>query len=393
VAAAPPRTHGPSEVRLLDRLWDESVEIDLNAEKGAADKLVASARPGKQPLPELVALRDDLRGLPLRQLSECQLGGKEAKELEKLSRMVRRGQAARSRETQNDEGPGRQFAQHAGERAYFRALEAARRADSEAGVPGFEQMLQADAKPVRLYLVNLLANAGDKRATEALARLTAFDLDAEVRGAAAAALKGRPKEDARPVLLAALRYPWPPVADHAADALADLADRDAAPDLVRLLDRPDPRAPRLTGDGKWVVPQLVRVNHLRNCLLCHAPSADKADLVRAPVPTPGKPLPVVYYDRSKGPTIRANVTYLRQDFSVLQPVDNADPWPALQRFDYLICLRELGPDESRDAAGVVAAGLARGYPQRDAVLAALRGVTGKDAGGRRENWERVLARR
>jgi hypothetical protein len=375
---------------LLARLRFESVEVDLDAERGAAEKLLASAKSDRHPLPELVASRGDLRGLPLRRLSECQLGGKEAKELEHLSRALRQGKAARSREKQDFESPSRQYERA---RQYVKVLEAAGPKGREGRVPGLEQMLQGDSLPARLCLVKQLAETGGEQATAALARLAAFDLSAEVRGAAAAALKGRPREEARPVLLAALRYPWPPVADNAADALTELTDRDAAPDLVRLLDRPDPRAPQLTGEGKWVRPQLVRVNHLRNCLLCHAPSTDKADLVRAPVPTPGEPLPVVYYDRSKGPAVRADVTYLRQDFSALQPVDNADPWPALQRFDYLTRLRELGPDEPRDTTGAVAAGQARGYPQRDAVLAALRGVTGKDAGGRREDWERVLARR
>ncbi len=44
------------------------------------------------------------------------------------------------------------------------------------------------------------------------------------------------------------------------------------PALEKLLDEPAPDAPFKQG-GKWLKRELVRVNHLRNCLLCHASSA------------------------------------------------------------------------------------------------------------------------
>ena len=50
--------------------------------------------------------------------------------------------------------------------------------------------------------------------------------------------------------------------------------------------------PRSPGRGQLsFVQELVRVNHLANCLLCHAPSFQRGDLVRGAVPTPGLPLP------------------------------------------------------------------------------------------------------
>jgi hypothetical protein len=136
---------------------------------------------------------------------------------------------------------------------------------------------------------------------------------------------------------------------------------------------------------------MVRVNHLRNCFLCHAPSLDTRDPVQGSVPTPGQPLPAGYSaGRGKGPFVRADVTYLRQDFSVMQRVEKPDRWPAWQRFDFLVRTRALTPQE--------AAALDKGepaphrmlYPQREAVLFALRELTGEDLGPGGADWRRFL---
>src|SRR5262249_31196953 len=151
-----------------------------------------------------------------------------------------------------------------------------------------------------------------------------------------------------------------------------------------LLDQPDPRSPEPAGKGKWVVPELVRVNHLRNCLLCHAPAFDRSDPVRGLVPTPGRPLRGLYYESMRGTFVRADVTYLHQDSSVMQPVAKADPWPAQQRFDYLVRRRELTSDEAKAHTATHAAApkgtRPASYPQRDAVLFALGELTGLQAG-------------
>ena len=39
-----------------------------------------------------------------------------------------------------------------------------------------------------------------------------------------------------------LRYPWPPAAEHAAEAIVNLGDTDAIGDLRKLVDLPDPSA-------------------------------------------------------------------------------------------------------------------------------------------------------
>src|SRR5205807_3028252 len=109
-------------------------------------------------------------------------------------------------------------------------------------------------------------------ATVALARRAVFDLEAEVRRSAVKALKSRDSQHYRPVLLKALRYPWAPAADHAAEALIALDDKAVVPELVVMLKRPDPRAPLTLNTRHTVVQELVRANHFTNCLLCHPPS-------------------------------------------------------------------------------------------------------------------------
>src|SRR5262249_37410461 len=155
------------------------------------------------------------------------------------------------------------------------------------------------------------------------------------------------------------RYPWIPAQQHAAEALVALRHEDATPQLVRLLDETPGTQPFTVGQGKKetvLVRELVRVNHLANCVLCHAPSFDRGDLARGAVPTPGQPLPTPvttpqYYDRG-GHFVRADITYLRQDFSVVQTVGNPGRWPANQRYDYLVRLRRLTAQELKLADAV-----------------------------------------
>src|SRR5262249_57782852 len=120
------------------------------------------------------------------------------------------------------------------------------------------------------------------------------DLSPEVRETAVESLRGRPPQDYQQLLVEGLHYPWAPVADHAAETLVALGCRDTVPALVQVLERAEPEVPIRVKKGKasvTVVRELVQVNHLRNCVLCHAPSLDRGDLVSGAVPTPGEPLP------------------------------------------------------------------------------------------------------
>ena len=163
------------------------------------------------------------------------------------------------------------------------------------------------------------------------------------------ALQVRRERDYTDMLLKGLRYPWPAVARRSADAVAKLGRTDLAPQLVALLDEPDPRVARarqeIDDKSALVVRELVRVNHNRNCLLCHSPGNTdgvSADTLRAPIPLPTEPLSPPangYQSSSPDLAVRIDVTYLREDFSLLQPVEDANPWPEMQRFDFLVRTR------------------------------------------------------
>jgi hypothetical protein len=255
-------------------------------------------------------------------------------------------------------------------------------------------MLQTDEQPVRSQLIAMLAPVKGEKGGAARASRAVFDLSAAVREEAVKALRGRPASEYRPTLLEALRYPWAPAAEHAAEALVALRDEGSVFALADLLDAPDPAAPVHEKGDKWVVNEVVRVNHLGNCLLCHAPSFARDEPVRGFVPERGKALPErePYYSGRTGSFVRADVVYLKQDFSVMQPVENAAPWPAVQRFDYLTRRRKLTREEVARLPGPKEQSVPTPYPQREAVLWALRELTGEEAGDRSENWYRVLAR-
>src|SRR5207302_8029660 len=139
-------------------------------------------------------------------------------------------------------------------------------------------------------------------------------------------------------------------------ALVKLERTDLVPNLVDLLDAPDPRTPAVkVVDGKPVpvVRELVRINHHRNCLMCHAPGSApnvSPETFTAPVAIPGQPLPGPsegYGMSQPDILVRLDVTYLRQDFSVMQPVADAHPWPEIQRFDFLVRNRVLSEEAAK----------------------------------------------
>ena len=212
-------------------------------------------------------------------------------------------------------------------------------------VPCVRQMMQAEGRDVRRLSVELLRDIPDAGATEALVQWAVFDLDPANRAAAVDALRTRDRAAVVAKLLVLLRYPWARAAEHAAEALVALDAKEAVPDLAAQLPLPAPDAPAaagLPGESRTFRRELVRVNHARNCLMCHAPSADTTDLVRGAIPDPTRPIapPVTpgYYTAGSQ-FVTAAATYLWQDFSAAQPVQNPGPWPAHQRYDYLVAVR------------------------------------------------------
>jgi hypothetical protein len=269
-----------------------------------------------------------------------------------------------------------------------------------ARIAALTQVLAPESPDMRQGLVKYLAGVAHPEATRALARLAIFSPEEEVRRAAVDVLQVRRERDYTDVLLRGLRYPWPAVARHAAEAAVKLERADLVPQLVTLLDEPDPRAPVLEEVDKKTVPvvhELVRVNHHRSCLMCHAPgNTDKVspEALTAAVPVPGEPLPTPsqgYVTTSPDILVRVDVTYLRQDFSVRQPVADSNPWPEMQRFDYLVRTRVLTAEEADTyRAKFDRAEPDRPSPYRRAVLAALRDLTGRDTEPTAAAWRRTL---
>jgi hypothetical protein len=419
----------------LARLLLAVPEIDLDADSKTTATLLTSANtdrsPFTHPILDPLLRRNDLHGLPVQMAFDCQLGKEPAQNLQVLSRKLRALIAAAfprdSIDTRLEANVLRKSLQN-------------ENWQNESAVPVLVQMLQAEDRPVRLLLVELLSEIKGEAASAALVGRALFDLAPNVREAAVLALSDRPAAEYRGFLLDGLRYPWAPVADHAAEALVTLEDREALPALERLLNEPDPDRPiarqyiaadlgaqmnrkagkllplpslkllelktrqggiqasvflsdpyatdtyeRLPGSMPertpevWVVRELVRTNHMRNCLLCHAPSWSKDDPVRGLVPNPGQPLPpptsAPYYEGNNGQFVRADVTYLRQDFSVTQPVVRSAPWPAHQRYDYVVRTRYPRADE-------LATKSVDGSPQRAAIRFAIRELQSKDSAER-----------
>jgi hypothetical protein len=403
VVTAPAPTQRPgfrrwnvvSDYYLLERLT-LAPEVDLRANEETVSKLQAAvnkakkasgaAAPPVEPLPGLLAQRPDLSGLPFRMGADCRAPAKALRTMGAVSAELRRAVA---KPDQREAPSLSQFQGYRRAQALVDHVKRNRAWHTDDGASTVAQILQPEIVFARREAVKWLSDINGPRAGAALANLAVFDLSAEVREDAVSALGKRPRAEYRDALLRGLRYPWPPAADHAAEALVELRDVSAVPALTALLDQPDPAAPTRK-DGKWVVSEMVRVNHMRNCYLCHAPALDVKDPIPGLVPTPGQELPVVYYQRGRGPFVRADVTYLRQDFSLMQRVEKPNKWPAWQRFDFLVRTRELPAKE--------AAALDKGplhprwmiYPQREAVLFALRELTGEDLGKSSADWDRFL---
>jgi hypothetical protein len=237
--------------------------------------------------------------------------------------------------------------------------------------------------------------------TAALTRLALYDPDSAVRKDALHELANRPDAEATDLLLEALRYPWAPVAQRAADAIVFLDRQDMVARLIDVLDGPDPTVPfeqEVQGKKVIAVRELVKVNHLHNCMLCHAPVDPKAalggglPLGRVPSVAEALPPPLsrVYYDERDGYTaVRADITYLRQDFSIMLPVADHGHWPKMQRFDFLVRNRvltdaELTAWQQHGSASPLSA-------HRQAVLSALRRLTNLDAGPTAAAWRLATA--
>jgi len=66
----------------------------------------------------------------------------------------------------------------------------------------------------------------------------------------------------------------------------------------------------------------------------------------------------------------------------------SEPWPELQRFDFVVRKRRLTESEAKELKGTLKA---NANPYARTALAALRELTGRDAGVTAAEWRRALA--
>jgi HEAT repeat protein len=267
-------------------------------------------------------------------------------------------------------------------------------------VPVLLQLLMHEDRPIRKLLVELLAEIEGRRATVALAQRAVFDLAPDVRGAAIEALASRPRQQYRWVLITGLSYPWSAAAEHAAEALVALRDSEAVPQLVNLLDKPDPGLPSPPANNRIVIREVVRINHQNNCLICHPPALTKQDPVLGLVPGVtfhgslgggggyGRPSPQVPFTTQL--YVRADFVFFRQDFSVQLPLRvlaGTDLSTDL-RYDFLVRIRSTSPEAVKKMPNLPKPGTFS--EQRQALLWALRELTGKDGGTTYAQWRAAL---
>jgi hypothetical protein len=399
-AASPkPAPHLPyvPEIELADWLRTRTAEVDLRTDKDAAATLHRAASTAfkttssskgndkaaaalvaelEQCQRDMLAKRLDLAGLPFRMGGDCQSSREAEENLACYSTRIRKwSRSLDSRIRSMALSPS-------GSHADLRLREE-RDLKTAKAVPALEQMLQTHSASVRVGMTGLLADTEGPQATAALARRALFDLSIDVREEATAALAKRPRAEVRKALLAGTRHPWPPATTHAVAALVRLQDQASVRELISLLDAPDPGDPFERGDGKWEVAEMVRINHLRNCQLCHPSSFQKEDLIRGLIPTPGERLPEMYYASRSGEFVRADIVYLRQDFSVTLPVEDAKPWPRMQRFDFVARRRALTAEEAKDLSSQRNSDRAIRHA---AIVWALCALTGLDGGTTAAEW-------
>jgi hypothetical protein len=360
----------------------------------------------------LLKERSDLGGLPFAMGDACRTKGDRNLQFTNAARVVRQclagQQIARGVPSPGFVAPSQADSFWSNFNEVCTSEDTARqRADREqtehvtaARIAALMQILAPESASLRLGLVKYLSATAHVEATQALAKLALFSAEDDVRLAAVEALKLRRERDYTALLVAGLRYPLPAVARRASEALVKLERSDLIPQLLEVLEQADPRAPQsadVEGKQATVVRELVRINHHRNCLLCHATGTDNTvpgETLTAPVPVPNEPLqpPSVGYGQSQPDLlVRLDVTYLRQDFSLMQPVADAGPWPEMQRFDFFVRSRALSSEEAdahralfeKQEPGVLS-------PYHRAALTALRELTGKDAEPTADAWRKLL---
>jgi hypothetical protein len=394
--------------KVLELTLGEPVAKDLPKEKAMEETahIIAKINHLNQPINDgfmiaLVAHRSDLRGMPFLMGEECRTREEQSRLFSGISDRVNQLVSA-------VRAPGSTDVSHV---LYDRTKQArdhfaTANEDSfqRAAVAAVMQILMPESERVRIGLAKYLARTPHIDASKALAKLAIFSPEDEVRSAAIEGLKLRREKDYTEILMQGFRYPLPAVSKRAADALVKLERKDLFANLIEVLAAPDPRLPVTEKrDGKELtfVRELVRVNHHRNCLLCHAPGNTENlpdGILTVAVPLPTEPLPKPSqggYQSTPPPSpdivVRLDMTYLRQDFSLMMPVSDAHPWPEMQRFDFLVRTRTLTAAEAQAYEPCCEdQEPGRLSPYHRSALYALRELTGRDTEPTPAAWRKLL---
>ena len=377
-------------------------ETGLSATQAKIHEIRAEAF---EPLRELLLKRPDLEGLPLVMGKECHMDSSSASAMDRVSRSVGDAisnfDAFGSRDISQNDDVRLAVIMEAVKNEIERCFNStnsdgqSRRSDGEQVLRTIDQILQIDHPRLRLELVETLRQIESPASIEMLVKRAKYDLVPEIRQAATNALSDYSNEKFRGQLLDGLKYPWHIVAQHSAEALVRLDDQDAVPELVEMLKLANPSLPKKVDEDVYVQRELVAVNHMQNCMLCHAPSRAEEDLGRGLSPSWDRPVPRKYYRSPPDPTtrafVRADIVYLRQDFSALQTVVNNGFWPKEQRFDYLVQNKKMNEEHAQKAIKKITK---QPNLNREAIVYALRELTDQQpADDSYETWLTVLEKR
>jgi hypothetical protein len=401
------RIRDRTEGNLLDELLSAPVvALDRSPDRTESMQFAKANAARRDPdlTLSLIDQRRDFVGLPLRRGEQAHLSASEARVLAELAPRL-------------SANVGLVLAQGPLDKSGFQPRH----------IPALMQVLMVASERARVTLAEILGEMGAPEAAKALVRMALFDLNPAVRQAAIAGLERYPGREYVPGLLQGFEHPWRAVAEHAAEALVALRRTEAVPALLKVLHAPDPGAPATKPGGPALyVKEVVRINHELNCLLCHPPSFHTSDRLRREMPslfeggrvpetsggssTPGgsgrssvarsrgkakrvtgdylsgpatRPTPRPAAPRWDPTFVRADVTFLKQDYSVWLAGSEKEAMRPSGRYDLFVRER-LATSADADTA---AARLTEGkVGHQRAAAFALRELTGKEAGRNEYNW-------
>lgn len=286
--------------------------------------------------------RSDLAGLPFRFGTDAVMNPDKAKELDAMAKAVRtaalgRQPAERKENARFGVSPTDWVLGTVGSENPVWS--------DEVAVSCVQQMFQSSDMDTRLQASQALTRVRSPETTATLTKWAVFDPSDRVRAAAITALAERDRAEVQAHLLTLLRYPWPRAVEHACEAIVELGLTEAVPSLAMALDSADPEAefsaPLPGGGSARFRRVMTKVNHVRNCLLCH-PASDRQAVLAGTDPDESlleklsNPSFEQYYEVPSSRSVTAAATFLKQDFSAILP---GKQHARTRRYDYFVAVR------------------------------------------------------